>query len=649
MIRDKLEYYALIKKMQEWQEAYDKGQPLISDKQWDEYYEDIIYFEKQYGVVSKFSPTQIIDYQVVNELEKVEHNHPMLSLQKTKSIEEISSFVNGKDWIAMAKMDGLTVSLLYRGGHLVRAETRGNGSIGEDITHNARVIPSIPQKILCTKGNEEVVIDGEIICTYEDFEKFKGEYANPRNFAAGSIRLLDSKECGKRKLTFVTWDLIKGYETQIIEEGNTLSSKLEMLYTLGFITVPWTTAHSNEIEDTVAALKDTCKTMSYPIDGLVFKYNNCIEYAAVGATDHHPRGGMAFKFYDDLYETTLRNIGWQQGRTGVFTPIAIFDEVDDGESKISRASLHNVSIMNQLLAQPFVGQKIRIFKANAIIPQVYDAEPSPYTTSTLRLHTCPVCHQPLELRDNNGVLTLWCPNEQCDSKIINRIEYFASKKGLDIKGISKATLEKLIDWGWLNNAADLFMLKNYRQEWIKKEGFGVKSVDNILAAIEQAKNCTLAAFISSIGIPLIGVSVAKDLAKVFDSYEDFRKATNDKYDFSSIPGFGEEKQKAILNFNYSEADILYRYLSIVNKKDTQYNKSFNGLVFVCTGKLSLLGPRAKLKEIIENNGGKLTDSITSKTNYLINNDITSNSAKNVKAKQLNIPIITESQLLSMLS
>lgn len=645
---DNTEYLALIKQMRQWQKAYDEGQPQISDERWDRYYEELLSYEQLTGIAAENSPTHTIDYQVVNQLEKVEHNHPMLSLQKTKSVEEIESFVEGRDWIAMAKMDGLTISLLYRSGRLVRAETRGNGTIGEDVTHCARVIPTIPKKILYTQKEEEVIVDGEIICTYEDFQEFKDTYANPRNFAAGSIRLLDGKECEKRKLTFVAWDLIKGYETQIIEEGGTLSNKLELLKAIGFVAVPWTAAKFNEIEGTIAALKDTSRIMSYPIDGLVFKYNNCDEYAAVGATDHHPRGGMAFKFYDDLYETTLRDIGWQQGRTGVFTPIAIFDEVDTGESKISKASLHNISIMNQLLGEPFVGQKIRIFKANAIIPQVYDAEPSPYATSTLKLKNCSVCHQSLELKDNNGVLTLWCPNEQCDSKIINRIEYFASKKGLDIKGISKATLERLIEWGWLNNATDLFTLKNRRQEWIKKDGFGVKSVDKILEAIEQARNCTLAAFISSIGIPLVGTSVAKDLAQRFNTYEDFRAAVRNNYSFSSLPTFGHEKEKAILNFNYVEADIIYKYLKITNEHVTQDGGALKGLTFVCTGKLKLLGPREQLKKLIEDSGGKLTDSITGNTDYLINNDINSNSAKNVKAKKMGVPIISEVEFKGML-
>lgn len=651
MIKDKLEYYSLIKKMKEWQLAYDEGRPQISDAQWDEYYYALLEFEKHSDIVSEDSPTQIIDYQVVNKLEKVEHNHPMLSLQKSKDVEDIKSFVNGRDWIAMGKMDGLTCSLLYRGGRLVRAETRGNGEVGEDITHNAWVIPSIPKEILYAKEDEEVIIDGEVICAYEDFDTFKENYANPRNFAAGSIRLLNSKECANRKLTFVAWDLVKGLE-RFIKKGDTLSNKLETLYALNFTTVPWITAtpeNNYDIDRAIETLKNTCRIMSYPIDGLVFKYNNCEEYAAAGVTDHHPRGGMAYKFYDDLYETTLRSIEWQQGRTGVFTPIAVFDDVDTGDSIVNRASLHNVSMMKQLLGEPFSGQKLRIFKANCIIPQVYDAELNDNKASTLYLDKCPSCGAPLELRNNAGVLTLWCPNEQCEGKIINKLEYFCGKKGLDIKGISKATLEKLMDWGWVNNFEDIFNLDNHRQEWINKEGFGAKSVDKILDAIENARHCTLVNFLSSLGIPLIGPAVVKELVKIFDTYESFREAVTAGYKFSELANFGYEKEKAILTFDYAQADAVYKYLGIDVLKAQPPQIKLKDLTFVCTGKLQVVGTRDKLKELIEHNGGKLAGSVSSKTSYLINNDLESTSGKNKTAKNLGIPIISESQFLDMLN
>lgn len=644
-------YQKLMNNMILWQKAYDEGHPIISDQQWDEYYFELISMEADLGEVSPESPTQRIVYNVKNELQKVEHNHPMLSLDKTKDLNEIVSFITEHDWICMAKMDGLTCSLTYRGGRLVRAETRGNGIIGEDITHNAYVIPSIPKTIPI---KEECVIDGEVICTYENFKAFENDYSNPRNFAAGSIRLLDNKECEKRNLTFIAWDWIKGWEgnSWLVDE-NLLNNKLFLLGEIGFTVVPWAREnieYGDTFEDIIRRLQHYAKCDGYPIDGLVFKYNDCEEYEAAGRTEHHFRGGLAYKFYDELYETTLEDIEWSMGRTGVLTPVAIFKEIEIDGAKVSRASLHNIGIMNELLGQPFFGQKLRIFRANQIIPQVYDAEPSPYTISTMRISKCPICSAQLELNNNDGVLTLYCPNESCDGKVLNKLDHFCGKKGLDIKGISKATFEKLMDWGWVENISDIFTLKSHRDEWIKKDGFGVKSVDKILDAIDAvAQNCNLVAYISSLGIPLIGQSVAKDLAKVFATYEDFRAAVAADYDFSKLPNFGYEKTQALLNYDYHLADIVRKYLNLTNEIDKPMSRSLEGLTFVITGKNSLFKNRTELKAFIEKNGGRLVDSVSSKTSYLINNDINATTGKNKTAKSLGIPIITEQQFKELLN
>ena len=645
-------YRLRLKQMSVWQKAYDEGHPIISDREWDDYYYSLIKLERSLGYADPDSPTQRIEYKVVNELQKVEHNHPMLSLDKTKDLDEIISFITERDWICMAKMDGLTCSLTYRDGRLVRAETRGNGVVGEDITHNAYVIPSIPKTIPI---KEEVVVDGEIICTYNNFEQFKSEYSNPRNFAAGSIRLLDSNECAKRGLIFVAWDWIKGFDPdRHCCKKATLAHKLFALQDdLHFTIVPWAREgieYGSNLDDRMKIVKGHAEKMGYPLDGLVFKYNDCEEYEAAGRTEHHFRGGLAYKFYDELYETELLDIEWSMGRTGVLTPIAIFKEIEIDGAKISRASLHNVSVMNELLGQPFFGQKIRIFRANQIIPQVYDAESSHLTVSSMRITHCPICQERLELKNNDGVLTLYCPNESCEGKLLNRLDHFCGKKGLDIKGISKATLEKLMDWGWVESITDIFTLKSHRDEWIKKDGFGVKSVDKILDAIAAAtQSCNLVAYISSLGIPLIGQSVAKDLAKVFATYEDFRAAVAADYDFSQLPNFGYEKTQALLNFDYTQADIVRKYLNLTNEKEEKMSKSLEGLIFVCTGKLQFHKNRTELKALIEKNGGKLTDSVSSKTSYLINNDITSESGKNKTAKNLGVPIITEEQFLSMIN
>ena len=370
-------YSKLLEKMEIWQKAYDEGHPVISDREWDDYYFSLIRLERQLGYSMPNSPTQKISYKVVNELQKVEHNHPMLSLDKTKDLDEIVNFITEHDWICMAKMDGLTCSLTYCGGRLVRAETRGNGVIGEDITHNAYVIPSIP-KVIPIK--EEVVVDGEIICTYDNFEQFKSEYSNPRNFAAGSIRLLDSNECAKRGLMFVAWDWIKGWDAHTMcFGGDKLSYKLFSLKDeLGFTTVPWVRERiewGDTFEELTNEVKSGCVIAGYPIDGLVFKYNDCEEYEAAGRTEHHFRGGLAYKFYDELYETELLDIEWSMGRTGQISPIALFKSLNIDGANISRASLSNLSVMKATLGEkPFVGQIIEVSRRNQIIPKVERAK-----------------------------------------------------------------------------------------------------------------------------------------------------------------------------------------------------------------------------------------------------------------------------------
>lgn len=361
----------LIEKLNYYTKLYDEGYPAISDKEWDDMYFKLEQLEKETGIVLANSPTAKIDYQVVNKLNKVTHNHPMLSLDKTKSIDDVLVFLNKKDGIAMAKMDGLTCSIRYLDGKLVSAETRGNGIIGEDITHNIKFVKDVPLEIPVKK---EIIVDGEVICNYEDFENFSTDYKNPRNFASGSIRLLDSRTSAQRKLSFVAWDCIKG-----LDECKTLSLKIVKLDDLGFNTVPYFVLPNdnlNTIEYSINSLKEMVKEFNYPIDGIVFKYDDCAYYQSLGATEHHFRGGLAYKFYDEEYETTLRDIEYTMGKTGVLTPVAVFDSVDDGESIIERASLHNLNIMRQILGEkPYIGQKIWVAKMNMIIPQVIRAIP----------------------------------------------------------------------------------------------------------------------------------------------------------------------------------------------------------------------------------------------------------------------------------
>ena len=624
----------LIDKLNVYTKFYDEGHPVISDKEWDDMYFKLQNLENFYGIYLSDSPTQNINYQVVNKLNKVKHNHPMLSLDKTKSIDAIKSFLGNKDFICMAKMDGLTCSLRYLDGKLVSAETRGNGIEGEDILHNALQVKNIPNKI---NYKEELIIDGEIICTYNDFKDFEKEYKNPRNFASGSIRLLDSKESSMRNLTFIVWDIIKGLDE------DRLSNKLLKANELGFTVVPFEVnlPEYKTIEQIMEIVKKSSSI--YPIDGLVFKYDNCDEYISAGKTDHHFKGGIAYKFYDEEYETTLEDIEWTMGRTGQLTPVAIFTPIDIDGTEVSRASLHNISIMKELGLSHY-NCKISVYKANQIIPQISQVIEDNSQEVIVYPSICPICGCATSIHKDNDSEVLYCDNPDCEGKILNQLDHFCGKKGLDIKGLSKATLEKLMDWGWIENEKDIFMLFTHRTEWIKKPGFGVASVDKILAAIDTASETTLDKVIAAAGIKEIGSRVAKDIAAHYDTWADFRKETN----FLKIDGIGEVMNNNLINFVYKDIDyIVKHYLDIKSNQKEEVNNNLEGKVFCITGKLKHFKNRTELQADIENKGGKVVSSMSSKVTHLINNDNTSTSSKNLAAQRAGIPIITEEEYLQM--
>lgn len=644
--------FQLIDELNQATEAYDRGAPMMTDAAWDRMYWELVAMEEMQGWASPNSPTQQIHYNVVNELAKVQHNHPMLSLDKTKSLDELSEFCGNRSAFLSLKLDGLTCSLYYANGKLQRAETRGNGVIGEDITHNAFVIPSIPKRI---PYKEELVVDGEIICLLHNFAQFAEEYANSRNFAAGSIRLLDSKECAKRNLTFVAWEMVKGYD-----DVKSATERLKKLSNNYFHIVP----HQFVLKkDLTQNLIDTMKTIAdingYPIDGMVLKYDD-VEYGrSLGMTAHHRRDGLAFKFFDESMPTLLQDIEWSMGRTGVLTPIAIFNEIELMGSTVSRASLHNVSVMKELLGYAHKNQPIMIFKANEIIPQVSEAENKEYQgfnyyqdKPIFSIPTqCPICGSDLKLSCEVNTEVLRCENPSCEGKFINQLDHFCGKKGLDIKGLSKATLEKLVDWGWVSCFADLFKLQEHMEEWAQKPGFGVKSVVKLLDAIDEAQyNSTHESFISAIGIPLIGRTMVKELMKNgIPTYETLYNLVQQGQDFSQFNGFGYEKSESLLRFDYTEANKAYALMTLVTPEpEEKKENTLEGKSIVITGSLKTFKNRAELQRVIEAAGGKVVGAVSKNTSYLINNDIESTSAKNQTAKRLGVPIITEENFLKLI-
>ena len=623
-----------------WTKAYEEGHPIVSDKKWDEAYFRLADLENKANIHLPNSPTQKVVYEVQTELKKVTHNHPMLSADKTKDWDKFVQYFGDKDIVGMLKLDGLTLSLRYVDGHLVSAETRGDGEIGEDVTMNATTIASIPKYIDYT---DELIIDGEIICRYCDFTAFSGEYANPRNFAAGSIRLLDPNECKKRNLTFVAWHVVKGLT-------NDVAKNLNHLVGLGFLTTPWTSSFDLDAKE---YLIDCAKELSYPIDGLIGRFMDREYGDSLGATSHHSKAIYAFKFYDETVQARLNTIKWQVGRSGVLTPIACFDPIEIEGTTVERASLHNYSVMRETLGPcAYIGEPLQVYKANQIIPQILPVDDKwrydyGYVISHCGVSAndepefCPCCEKPVYRRvSDSGVENYYCENPQCEGKLVERLEHFCSRKGLDIRGLSEQTLEKLVDWKWVESIKDLYNLSSRQGEWKNKLGFGEKSVDNILVAIENSKHTTLEKFISAIGIPLIGERVSKILAEKCENWETFRNLIEkDSFSFEEWDGFGYEMNRELKHFNYDEADELAKMFTftVVEKAG---NDVLKGKTFVITGKLSR--KRDEIKAEIESLGGKVGSSITAKTDYLIANQ-PENTTKYNTALAKGIPIITEEE------
>lgn len=616
---------------------YNTGNTIMEDREFDTLVEELRNLEQETGFVMATSPTHKVGYEVKSELQKVTHNHPMLSLAKTKDWNEFIQYFCNKDVIGMLKMDGLTCSLRYINGELVSAETRGNGEVGEDILHNIKTVKTVPQKI---PYKDELIVDGEIICTYDNFKPFSTEYKNPRNFASGSIKLLDSNECAKRPLTFVAWNVIKGFDGE-----NSFLKKLYLIEKQGFTVVPWTSSFDWDAKD---FLIEQAKKYGYPIDGLVGRFDDIKYGESLGATSHHSNAAYAFKFGDETYETTLRGVEWNTTRTGIIAPVAIFDEVDLDGALTTRATLHNLSIIEQL--ELGIGDTITVYRSNMVIPKIGD---NLTRSNTLKIPTiCPCCGKPTEVKYTDNSKVLMCTNPDCAAKKLARFTHFVSRKCMNIDGLSERTLEALISNNLIKNFRDIYHLNEHLDKLYTIDGMGKKSVENLLNSIEKSRDVKLENFIAALGIPNVGLSAAKAISKKFNgSHYDFVQALSSGYDFSQIDDFGEITNKSLHDW-WDSKDPMVALLPIevnfITDEAQNSSVNLNGKSFCITGGLTHYANRDALVKAIDDNGGKYVSSVSKKTDYLINNDKTSTSGKNKKAIDLNIPIISEEDFINMI-
>lgn len=649
----------LINKLNTYRDAYyNHNQMLVTDEQYDALFDELQAMEEKTEVVFSNSPTQTVGYEVQSKLNKVKHDHPMLSLAKTKEPYDIFKFANGRGIIGMLKMDGLTCSLSYdKFGDLIKAETRGNGEIGEDVLKNAKLISNIPLHI--NNAGIPLTVDGEVIITRDDFNKINSEldeeekFSHPRNLASGSIRQLDTSITAKRNLKFIAWRVIDGFAY------GPFSHSLTFIQELGFDIVPFVSysdaeMNGNGIFDVIQKdmdyLQKWAQKKSYPIDGLVYSYEDMTYGKSLGMTGHHPLHSIAFKFYDDCYETVLRDIEWSTSRTGQVNPVAVFDEVDLDGALTTRATLHNVSIMKEL--QLGIGDTITVFRANQVIPKV-NANLTKSNTYVFP-EVCPCCGETLELRKDGIAEVLYCNNIKCPAKLLSQFTHFVSKPAMNIDGLSESTLEKFIEMGFIKNYADIYKLHRHETEIINMEGFGKRSYEKLLTSINNSRNVKLENVIVALGIPLIGKTAAKTISKYFKGdWWRFDEAVTCGTDFTILDDFGDAMNQSLydfadqLNHHYSEQLYygLFEELTFIKEEETEIANDFiNGKTFCVTGSFNTM-KRSEIEKIITDRGGKLSGSVSKKTSYLLTNDADSGSSKAVKAKELNIPIMSENDFI----
>ncbi len=630
------------------QAYYQEAEEIMSNYEYDRLYDELVSLERELGITLSDSPTIHVGYEVLSELPKERHERPMLSLDKTKDAGELKSFLGDKKGMLSWKLDGLTIVLTYREGELYKAVTRGNGEVGEVITNNARVFKNIPLKI---RYKGELILRGEAVIGYQDFERINSQiqeaeakYKNPRNLCSGSVRQLNNEITARRNVRFYAFSLV---QAENVDFHNSRIYQMEWLKEQGFETVEYHEVTGETVEAEVIKFSEKIAENDFPSDGLVLIYDDIAYGQSLGRTSKFPRDSYAFKWADELKETTLLEVEWSPSRTGLINPVAIFEPVELEGTTVSRASVHNISIMEEL--ELGVGDTIEVYKANMIIPQIAEN----LTKSGVKdiPSVCPVCGGKTEVRKVSNAKALYCTNPDCQAKHVKAFSLFVSRDALNIEGLSEATLEKFIARGYIKEFADIFHLDRYEEEITSLEGFGEKSYKNLTASVERARKTTLPRVIYALGISGIGLANAKVICRQFDyDIEKMLHATEEELD--EIPGVGDVLAKAFADYfgNQENVKRLKRLLSELEIPEEKSEKKqiFAGVNFVITGSVEHFANRGEVKELIESLGGKVTGSVTSKTNYLINNDVTSTSSKNKKANELKVPIISEEQLLKMI-
>ena len=626
---------------------YQEDREIMDNREYDSLYDQLEKLEKETGITLADSPTVNVGYEAVDFLPKETHESPMLSLDKTKDRETLREFIGNHKTLLSWKMDGLTIVLTYENGELQKAVTRGNGTVGEVITNNARVFRNIPLKI---SYQGRLILRGEAVITYPDFERINSSiedadarYKNPRNLCSGSVRQLNNQITAERNVRFYAFSLVSASN---VDMHNSREYQMEWLKDQGFEVVEYRIVTADTLDEAMDYFADAVEKNIFPSDGLVALYDDIAYGESLGSTTKFPRNAFAFKWADEIRETTLRSIEWSPSRTGLINPIAVFDPVELEGTTVSRASVHNVSILKEL--ELGIGDTLQVYKANMIIPQI--AENLTRSRNLQIPDTCPACGSEAKIIKENEVEALYCTNPDCAAKKIKAFTLFVSRDAMNIDGLSEATLEKFIARGFIHTFGDIFEISRYKDEIMEMEGFGQKSFDNLMESLENARKTTLAKVIYSLGIANIGLANAKVICRHFNnSLDAIRKA--DLEEVSAIDGIGPVIARNLVDYfhkeeNNQKLDYLMQHLHI-QQEEIKSQQIFAGMNFVITGSLNHFSNRNEAKNLIESLGGKVTGSVTGKTTYLINNDTASNSSKNKKARELGIPILSEEEFLKL--